>query len=294
MASSSCKIVKAGKNSYYVDLPSKIGIYERDKEIYLIDSGCDVPTAEALMQIIEEKSWKLAGIINTHSHADHIGGNAYFQAKTGCDIFATEREVPFIKEPVLEPMSLSGGMPMDEIRCEFLMAEKSFAKPLEDSAFPKELEVLHLPGHSYDMVGIRTPDNVFFAADSIANPRGLRRYRMTYMYDVKRYIETLQTIKDVEAELFVPSHGKALPSIDDMADFNTSWIEGNIRDIVRFTSLGKTEEDIVKCFFDKYSLQMDYVQYFILKSTVVSYLTYLKNEGKTESYFKDNKLFYKS
>ncbi len=41
--------------------------------------------------------------MNTHSNADHIGGNRYLQGQTGCKVYSGGIEAAFTKYPVLEP-----------------------------------------------------------------------------------------------------------------------------------------------------------------------------------------------
>ena len=44
----------------------------------------------------------LTAIYNTHSNADHIGGNKYLQGQTGCKIYAPGIECDFTNHKVLE------------------------------------------------------------------------------------------------------------------------------------------------------------------------------------------------
>ncbi len=74
---------------WYINSPAKIGIYKQNEsDVYLIDSGNDKDAGRKVRKILDENGWKLKGIINTHSNADHIGGNQYLQRQTGCKIFA--------------------------------------------------------------------------------------------------------------------------------------------------------------------------------------------------------------
>ena len=77
------ELKQIGEKSYYVNCPAKIGIYlSDDTNAYLIDSGNDKDAGKKVRRILEERGWKLSGILNTHSNADHIGGNQYLQQQT--------------------------------------------------------------------------------------------------------------------------------------------------------------------------------------------------------------------
>ncbi|MBQ8597983.1 MAG: MBL fold metallo-hydrolase, partial [Lachnospiraceae bacterium] len=153
------ELIQVGEKSYYIDCPAKIGIYRQtETEVYLIDSGNDKDAGKKVRRILEERGWVLKGIMNTHSHADHVGGNAYLQQQTGCKVFASGIEAAFTEDPILEPTTLYAGYPCKDLRHKFLMAVGSKTVDFTDEDFPKEVEVIQLPGHSFHMVGFRTPD----------------------------------------------------------------------------------------------------------------------------------------
>lgn len=78
------ELVQVSDRCYYINCPAKIGIYRQDEEnVYLIDSGSDKDAGRRVRQILEKNNWRLKGILNTHSNADHIGGNRYLQGTDG-------------------------------------------------------------------------------------------------------------------------------------------------------------------------------------------------------------------
>lgn len=81
------ELKQLGPQSYYIESPAKIGIYKQnDTDIYLIDSGNDKEAGKKVVKIANQNNWRIKAIINTHSNADHIGGNHYIQEQTGCPI----------------------------------------------------------------------------------------------------------------------------------------------------------------------------------------------------------------
>ncbi len=95
---------QVGENSYYIQSPAKIGIYKiNDTQACLIDSGSDKEAGRKVRQVLEKMGWHLTAIYNTHSNADHIGGNKYLQSETGCKIYAPGIECNFTRHPILEP-----------------------------------------------------------------------------------------------------------------------------------------------------------------------------------------------
>lgn len=91
-------------NSYYIQSPSKMGLVRlNNTDVCLIDSGNDKDAGRKVRQLLDANGWHLSAIYNTHSNADHIGGNRYLQGQTGCRIYAQGIECAITRHPVLEP-----------------------------------------------------------------------------------------------------------------------------------------------------------------------------------------------
>ena len=164
------ELIQASGDSYYIESPAKIGLVKiAHDEVCLIDSGSDKDAGRKVRQILDANSWKLKAIFNTHSNADHIGGNSYLQKQTGCRIFSPGLECCFTKHPVLEPSFLYGGYPAKDLRHKFLMASESNAEHLSTDVLPDGFEIIPLAGHFFDMVGFRTSDDVVYLADCLSS-----------------------------------------------------------------------------------------------------------------------------
>ena len=83
------KLKQISEKCYYINCPAKIGVYVRNKDnVFLVDSGNDKDAGRKVRQIFDKNGWHLAAILNSHSNADHIGGNRYLQGQTGCKIYS--------------------------------------------------------------------------------------------------------------------------------------------------------------------------------------------------------------
>lgn len=287
------ELIQVANNSYYVNCPAKIGIYRNeDNSVYLIDSGNDKEAGRKVRQILDKNGWTLKAILNTHSNADHIGGNKYLQAQTGCKIFAPGIEAAFTKFPILEPSFLYGGYPCKDLRHKFLLAQESPAEDISSPDFPKEVDIIPLPGHFFHMVGYRTPDGVTFMADCISSPETLEKYQIGYIYDVARYLETLDMLETLEAPVFVPSHAEPVSDMRELAEVNRKKVLEIIDKVLEICSAPVSFESILKRIFDDYELVMDFQQYALIGSTVRGYLSYLKDTGRLNVIIEDNVLLW--
>lgn len=289
------ELVKISDMCFYINCPAKIGIYTPDGiNAYLIDSGNDKEAGKKALKILRENNLTLKGILNTHSNADHIGGNKYLQSQTGCKIFSTGIEASFTENPILEPSFLYGGYPCKDLRHKFLLAQESRVTDFSDSDFPKEVKIIPLAGHFFNMTGFAFPDGTVFLADCISSRQTLDKYAVPFIYDVKAYIETLDTVEKLDGKYFVPSHAEAGSDIKELVQYNRIKINEITDKILRICTEEKMWETVLKEIFDEYSLTMNFEQYVLVGSTVRSFLSYLKDSGNLTAEFKENQLFWKT
>ena len=287
------ELVKAGEKTYYIKNAVNIGVYKISEDsVFLIDTGNDKDAGKKILKIIDGMGWKVEGIISTHSHADHIGGNKLVQERCSCPVYALAAERAFTEFPVLEPSFLYGGYPFSDLKNKFLFASESKALPVENN-LPQGLEYFSLKGHSFDMLGIKTDDDVYFLADSLFSELTITKYHLFFIYDVREYLNTLDFLSTLKGKFFVPSHCEATEDISCLIELNRNKINEISEKILSFCSEGITFEDILKKVFDEYSLAMNPNQYVLIGSTVRSYLSYLYEEKKIEFAFEDNKMYWK-
>ncbi len=214
------ELVQVAEHTYYIECPAKIGIYEDTDGVYVIDSGNDKDAGRKIKKILEQKNWNLKAILNTHSNADHIGGNQFLQKRFDCPIYSTPMENIVTENTILEPSFLYGGYPFGALRHKFLMAQPSQTQNIADATLPEGFEILSLPGHFWDMIGFKTPDDVYFLADCVSSETILNKYHISFIYDVKKYLETLDFISTLKGKIFIPSHTETTENIATLADVN--------------------------------------------------------------------------
>lgn len=280
---------------YYVNCPAKIGIYRTEENrVYLIDSGNDKDAGRKVRQILDKNGWQLQGILNTHSNADHIGGNHYLQGQTGCPVYAGGIEGAFTKYPVLEPSFLYGGYPCKDLRHKFLLAQESEAFEFTAEGFPKEIEVIPLPGHFFHMVGFRMPDNTVFLGDCVSSKATLEKYGVTFIYDIAAYLDTLSKVAAMEGNVFVPAHAEVCADMKELVNANRKKVLEIADFLIETCRTPMIFEHILQAVFSHYHLTMNFEQYVLVGSTIRSYLAWLRDEGKVSVQFEDSLLFWQT
>ncbi len=289
------ELEQAGQDSFYIQSPAKIGLFRiNEKEVCLIDSGSDKEAGRKIRQILDKNSWRLTAIFNTHSNADHIGGNRYLQGQTGCKIYAPGIDCDFTNHPILEPAFLYGGFPPKELRHKFLLAQESEAEPLTQERLPEGLELISLPGHFFDMVGFRARDDVVYLADCLSSQATLEKYQIGFVYDVAAYLATLEQVKAMKAALFVPAHAEPTEDIAPLAQYNIDKVQEIANRIVQICREPIGFEAVLRRLFLDYGLVMNFEQYALVGSTVRSYLAWLKDTGRLEALFEDAQLLWRA
>lgn len=287
------ELIRAGERSYYIDCPAKIGLFEVEGGVCLVDSGNDKDAGRKVRQILDKNGWKLLAILVTHSNADHIGGCQYLQKQTGCRVFAPGIEAAFTRSPVLEPAFLYGGFPPKPLRHKFLMAQPSPAEDVSAPGFPADVDILPLPGHFFDMVGYRTADGTAYIADCLSSAATLEKYGVPFIYDVAAYLDTLRKLPELEAKLYVPAHAEAVEDIAPLAELNLRHVEALCESVLELCAEPLVFDELLKRVFDRWALQLTMEQYVLVGSTVKSIISWHLDAGRAEALIEENRLLWR-
>lgn len=296
---------------YYISGPTNIGIIEEQlsdtkSNLYMIDSGCNTEDGKRIFTEITEyfsqKDITIKAIINTHSHADHCGANNYIQQKTNCEIWITENEQGSLINPFLQPIISWGGNPLPEINSSYYVAEKTvpnkIINPNEKLTLLNGIKIsfINLPGHYFEMVGILCENDnkkILFASDGIFGRKNIGKYWIPFLYDVKEFKNSLDTISSLNADFCIPGHGEPTSQIEETVELNKIAIISNEQCILEALKYKEqTLEDILKYVADKNEINLHIAQYMLIGCTIKAYLTFLYNEGKISYHIKENKMYW--
>ncbi|WP_317855672.1 MBL fold metallo-hydrolase [Chakrabartyella piscis] len=289
------ELVQVAENTFYINCPSKIGVYRTSPtSVILIDSGNDKDAGRKIQKILEAEKWTLEAIINTHSNADHIGGNTLLQNRLHCPAYCTPMENGIIENPIIEPSFLYGGYPFSKLRNKFLMATPSKAQDIATANLPDGMEIFPLGGHFWQMIGVKTPDDVYFVADSIFGEEIINKYHINFNYDIAAFFKTLDYLETLEGKMFVPAHSEATEDIHDLIALNRQKAEEILSLLLDICKEPQTFDNLLQKVFNHYALAMNHGQYVLVGSTIRSYLSYLFDAKKMDAYAEDNFMLWKS
>lgn len=215
------ELTKIKGNTYNFDSYTNIGLFINKKDqVILIDSGDHKRTVRTFNKILEEKNLRPDYIISTHCHVDHIAGNRFFQEKYGTKILCSDKERMFIKYTEIEPDIMYNGYSVNKKLNPNYQGEPSEPEVFSEDNLPEGIDIIPLPGHAWQMIGVKTEDNVVFLADSIMSEETWEEHKLPFFNDVNSSIETLGKVKSLEGDIFIASHAKPVTDIKELADLN--------------------------------------------------------------------------
>jgi glyoxylase-like metal-dependent hydrolase (beta-lactamase superfamily II) len=164
----------------------------------MIDTGCAY-TVNELLSALDNLPVRL--VINTHSHEDHIGGNAAIQGKHRVKVMVHPLAVPVLADPKKhQPLHLYQ-------RIMWGYPAPSQASRLSDHVETEDhcFEVMHTPGHSADHVCFyEAKKGWMFSGDAYIGgmDRALRQD-----YNIWQIIASLKEIADRDPDVLFPGSG---------------------------------------------------------------------------------------
>lgn len=291
---------------------TNVGLIEADGNLYIIDTGSTredgLNVLSDIRKIYPEEKYKVKAIINTHSHADHIGGNPSIVEKTGCGVWSTEGEKPSIEYPPLENATVWGGTPPLELQHRFFEAEPSTVtriikeyEHLLDEKSIIDIYPISLPGHYFDQTGIfvtdkETSKTAFFMGDAIFGRFRMGKYWIPYLFDVEGFKASLQKIATIKSDFYIPSHGDVvneITALEELNEFATIETEESIIKILK-DSGPLTTEEVLSQVANLNEIPLKIGQYALIGSTLRSYLSYLYKEKRISYFFENNFLKWKA
>ena len=273
-------------NTYYMPGATSIGIYITDNYATIIDTGIDENNIRKVFNYLNERGIKINNVLNTHSHADHVGGNYFVEKKGISEFYASKTESIFIKNPYLISSQMFGSLPPRFMMTKLIVPEKTNAEIKQN--FPDIFRVIELPGHSWEMIGFITPDNVFFCADSLYSESIIEKHPLLFHLNTDEFLKTMEKVEKIHVDYYVLSHGGLMKNITVVKEKNIESME-NIIDYI-LNLVPNYAENIYSSLLNEIKIK-DLWEYFLNRVPFNSIITYLSHKDKIKISLMENKIF---
>jgi glyoxylase-like metal-dependent hydrolase (beta-lactamase superfamily II) len=286
---------------FHLQSGSNMGLVVQDGKGLLIDAGLDKDAARRALRIVDDVGVTLEAVFLTHAHADHFGGAYHLQRRLEVPLYGPALEGAMMENPIIEPLYLFGGAaPIAQLRQKFTLAQPCRIDhvvepgPLEIGPF--QAEVVSLPGHAPNQVGLALGE-VLFCADAVFPAETLHKHKVIFCVDLDEMLATLERLPDLPYAHFAPGHGPAYEAGDDIAAACAA--NGRRLEEIREQVYAALEEPqgtaaLVRRVAGHFGLELTRATaYFLTRTTVLAALSSLERAGQVAVTLQDNQLLWR-
>jgi glyoxylase-like metal-dependent hydrolase (beta-lactamase superfamily II) len=279
---------------------ANIGVIAHEDRCLIIDSGMDKDTGRDILNQVKKLALTPTALLVTHAHADHFGGAHYLVRQTGLKVYATRVEAAVMSGPILEPLYLfSGAQPPRELQHKFLLAKPCLVDTVlagnEQTVDHIPLQVVSLPGHSTEQVGVAF-GNTLFIGDAFLTPEILDKHRIPFYTDIQTGLATLTTLKTQIASFkhIVAGHGEIYTSVEranGAIEYTVERLESILANVRTALADGEARPltDLLRTVADAQGVHIETLsQYVLCNTTVQSAVSTLYMRGEINPLFQHN------
>src|SRR5271169_4276161 len=163
---------------------------------YLIDPGPDKPEEQQrLFDVLDTQKalgCKLAAVVLTHHHRDHVGAARVCAERYGVPIWSHRLTAKMLKGKLTVSRELDEGDRLD--------------LSTAPDGQPWHLDTLHTPGHAAGHLAFYEPHyRLLFAGDMVSTQSSI--LIVPQDGDLATYLASLRRLRDLDCRLLLPAHG---------------------------------------------------------------------------------------
>ncbi|MGI6175978.1 MAG: MBL fold metallo-hydrolase [Christensenellales bacterium] len=190
--------------------PCSNSIVVQDEQSFLIDTGfgSDIVQAEKSLEDADVLPKQLTGIINTHYHSDHVGGNHYLQQKYHLPIAAYRWEGEMINQCDREACASHYlDQPVEQYTVQQLLKDGQ-----EIVTGHSTLQVLHTPGHTLGHIALYEPKQQILICGDLFhyNDIGWLNIFREGVNSLGRSYASLEKLAKLPVQKAYPGHGRTI------------------------------------------------------------------------------------
>lgn len=293
------KLVQAKGNTWYLSGWQYIPIYMVDDSHCILLDGGYFNNRKSIERTLAEAGIEMIGVIATHAHTDHAGNIFYFQRKYGIPSAMPVGEMALCIDAMALKVnffvfSYKECCQKSDVNALIGKADVVIGpedKTIEFCGVP--FDIIRLPGHSADQIGIRTLDNVLYVADAIMAGKDLELAKLPYHLSLERAMETMEQLRQEKADLYLMAHKAVRDNIDDLITENIKSLNEKCQRITglidRPMTLSQVQQMILE---DLKLLTSDVRKAELYERCIRSYVEYLCDKELIQVHAKGGMIYY--
>jgi glyoxylase-like metal-dependent hydrolase (beta-lactamase superfamily II) len=299
------QLIQLSEQTWVIQGGANIGVVSSEGRCLIIDSGIDKDAGRDILNQVKKLGLTPSALLVTHAHADHFGGAHHLVRQTGLKVYATRVEAAVMAGPVLEPLYLfSGAQPPRELQQKFFLAKPCLADTIlvgdEQVVDGIPVQVLSLPGHSTEQVGVAFGDTVF-VGDAFLTPEILDKHHIPFYTDVQVGLTTLATLKTRTPSFkhIIAGHGEIYSSAEQAnqaIDYMVQRLEDILKAVLKALADGaaRSGADMLSEVAREQGIAITTLSQYVLSNTTVqSALSTLYARGEIYPLFQDSHLVWR-
>lgn len=293
------ELIQIKGNTFCIDTGmSYIPFYKiNDEEVIMLDSGWAAGERKGIEELLDRNDWKVAGIICSHAHIDHVGNNAYFKEKFNSIIAMSTYEALVCSSAVNLKVYYSNQTltqvteHLGHMVCETDIMIADYQNKINVCGIT--FKILHTPGHSPAHICIITPDNVGYLGDALISHEVMKGAKMPYAYILREDLKSKEKLYSLNCSKYVVSHKGIYQEIDRLITENINFYKYRATRIGSIIEGAMTMEEIMKAAIVAFNIKITSTnRYAAMERMLKSYVEYLNETGVIELNVSDGFLKY--
>ncbi len=293
------ELVLVKGKTYVIPGSAMIGVIKTgNNQCVLIDTGLEAAVAKRILKTLDANALTPRAIINTHSHADHCGGNRHIQKVTDAMAYASQFEGAIIINPEIEALYLAGAVPPKPLRSKLIVSEQTlhmtFLEPGKHTIEGAEIELIPLSGHSPGQYGVLTADNALFYGDALVPAYVFEKYKLPFVTDIEATLASIGIIEASGADIFVGAHAGVADDIQALCKANRDGILRGCEIVYELLETPMLRERVLQKLYQAWpSIPISPVGWSTMLTGVSACLYALHKQGRVELVIEDGGMLWR-
>ena len=194
-----------------------------ETQAILIDSGLPRDW-QGILECLQKENLQIKAVLTSHLHPDHVGNHLNLQKTYGAKLYMTMHAAANCASAMNQVATYAG-----------IITYRRICKTMVTSIVPDGLidwnaktftvegmtfELLQLPGHSAEHLGIVTPDGVAYLGDTVLSAHVIKALRAPFSVCVELDLASKEFLAQTNYDRYILAHNEVCDDIREVALLN--------------------------------------------------------------------------